>query len=113
MDDFKAIVTAVHDGDTLTARIDLPLGLSLTDHVRLVGIDAPELPTPEGVAAQQHLSDLVLLREVRIRMSHEVRDKYGRLLAEVFDDLRHPGVSVNSEMLRSRLAVPYLGTKRI
>lgn len=112
MDDFNAVILAVHDGDTITAEIHLPLGVSLTDHVRLVGIDSAELPSPLGIAARDFLSNLVLQRRVRLRLSHEVRDKYGRLLAEVFDDQRRPGVSINSQMLRHAFAVPYDGSKR-
>lgn len=107
MPDFQATILAVHDGDTVTARIELPLGVSLTDHIRLVGIDADELSSPLGPAARDFLSDLCLQRIVRVQISHDLRDKYGRLLGELFDDARRPGVSINKQMLRHPFCRPY------
>ena len=46
---YRAKITKVHDGDTLTVDIDLGFGVMLTSQqVRLKGINAPELVTPAG-----------------------------------------------------------------
>jgi micrococcal nuclease len=78
------VTTAVHDGDTLTFERD-----GLTDHARLIGIDAPELAQPRwGREAQLLVSELVWRRPTRLVVPHpkRPRDAYGRLLALVYYD---------------------------
>ena len=67
MDDFlyryRADLASVHDGDTVTLDLDLGLRVRARVTARLygpdpdgrVGLDAPELSTPEGVAARDWL----------------------------------------------------------
>lgn len=55
----NATVLHVHDGDTYTLRIDLGWSVDIRGDIRLLGVDAPELPTPEGRAAAQWVSDLL------------------------------------------------------
>ena len=69
------LVTRVVDGDTLE------LGNGQT--VRLVGIDTPELGECGYERAKDHLEDLSLHRRVRLTVSDEDRDQYGRLLRYV------------------------------
>ena len=61
------------DGDTL--RIG-------TDHIRLRGIDAPELTEPGGQAAKQRLEEL--LRRGPVRIVPRGQDVHGRTVADVF-----------------------------
>jgi len=70
-------VIRVHDGDTLM----LNTGTG-TEHVRLQGIDAPELLQEAGPQAQLALSLLSLERTVAVAWAG--RDVYGRLLGQVF-----------------------------
>lgn len=55
----NATVLTVHDGDTYTLRIDLGWSVDIRGDIRLLGVDAPELPTPEGEAAGQWVRDLL------------------------------------------------------
>jgi len=70
-------VTAVHDGDTLT----LDMG-DRTEHIRLQGIDAPELAQAFGNDAKLALAKQTLQQTVRVAYSQ--RDHYDRVLGQVF-----------------------------
>lgn len=49
------IVTRVIDGDTVVANLDLGWSTWLIDrHIRLSGINCPEISTPEGVVARDY-----------------------------------------------------------
>ena len=68
----------VVDGDTFRYRVE---------HVRLRGIDTPELSEPGGQAAKQRLEEL--LRSGAVRIAPHGRDVYDRLVADVFVDGRN------------------------
>ena len=70
-----SLVTRIVDGDTLE------LGNGQT--VRLVGIDTPEVGECGFEAASDALAGLVLGRQVRLTISDEDTDQYGRLLRYV------------------------------
>jgi endonuclease YncB( thermonuclease family) len=69
------LVTRVVDGDT----IDLDNGQT----VRLVGIDTPERGQCGYTEAGKNLTRLVLNKRVRLTVSDEDQDRYGRLLRYV------------------------------
>jgi len=69
----SGVVTAVHDGDTITIG-----GQS----VRLDSIDAPELKQTYGAQAQQALSSRLLGKTVTVAFTK--KDKYGRIVGAVF-----------------------------
>lgn len=56
---YRARCIRVIDGDTLVAEIDCGFGVRYEATVRIAGIDAPELPTPEGIAAADRLGQIV------------------------------------------------------
>lgn len=107
MYEYAAIVRAVHDGDTIT--VDVDLGWNTWRHsevLRLSGLDAPELDTPEGKASQAYLASLLPLGEaVSVRTEKDKREKYGRMLAVV----ALPGLSVNLLLLDKGYAKPWNG----
>jgi endonuclease YncB( thermonuclease family) len=71
-------VVRVADGDTVTV-----LDQSSQQHrIRLSGIDAPERRQAYGDVATQHLS--VLLADKPVRVVWEKRDRYGRIVGQVF-----------------------------
>lgn len=71
-------VVNVHDGDTVT----VVTAVDGRIHVRLAGIDAPELAQPGGSQAQQDLAALCLGKQVIV---HAIKlDKYGRTVGRVF-----------------------------
>lgn len=80
----KGVVTRIVDGDTLM----LDNGLV----VRLIGIQAPHLALgrpgledwPKASESAQALSELTLNRPVLLRYGGEQKDRYGRLLAQVY-----------------------------
>jgi len=85
---YKAKITKVTDGDTVHADINLGFGVVLSDVVlRLHGINAPELKGESaylGQISKIHLSALVLDRDVMIKTFKDKKEKYGRLLVEIW-----------------------------
>ena len=87
-----ARVVRVVDGDTVVAEIRRPaVGLSSRETVRLIGVDAPELGRgsrpadpggPESAAAARALLEG---REVLLAFDRELRDRYGRVLAYLYN----------------------------
>jgi len=99
--DFRATITKVHDGDTVTMtwnERDFPFRMRLRD------IDAPELNNQGGHEARDHLSDIIEGQEVDILIDPENRvEKFGRLLG----DIMIGGVAMSEEMVRFSHAVPF------
>ena len=106
MYEYLATVIRVVDGDTVDCRIDLGWNVFVEGKVRLLGINAPEMRTPEGPISKAFLERLMpvgnifLLRSVKDR-----KEKYGRYLG-VFYKVG-PDQSVNDEMVASGMAVRY------
>jgi endonuclease YncB( thermonuclease family) len=100
----SATVARVEDGDSLIA-----FSAERRLRIRLLGIDAPELPhetapgQPYGPEAAAYLADLVGGKTVRVETYG--RDRYNRVLGV----LRVDGRSVNVEMVRAGLAHVYRG----
>jgi endonuclease YncB( thermonuclease family) len=82
---YEGRVTSVTDGDTVQVSLSLGWGIVLNEKVRLHGINAPELSTAAGVAAKAYLQGQVTSApEIRFRSFKDKRDKYGRVLLELF-----------------------------
>jgi endonuclease YncB( thermonuclease family) len=99
-----ATVAAQYDGDTVR--------LADGRHVRLLGIDTPEMNYHHG--APQPFAERALARtrsllpqgsSVRLTRDREPRDRYGRELAHAF---RPDGTSVEETLLREGLAVSFI-----
>ena len=90
---FDAKVIGIKDGDTIEV-----LHKGQSEVVRLSGIDCPERKQPFGSAAKKFTSILCFGKTVEVRGSK--KDRYGRLIAEVFVD----GLSVNRILLSSGYA---------
>lgn len=101
-------VTDVHDGDTVSIRAGSFLGIPFKiEKVRLIGIDAPELKQEAwGRKSKRHLKKLLSANDwvVRVEFDTEDRDKYGRLLAYLWDK---QGRMINEMMVSSGYAVAY------
>lgn len=89
-------VIAVHDGDTITLRIE-----SDQKKIRLAGIDAPELNQHYGVESRVALREVVLHRKVQVETSKT--DKYGRVVGRVILD----GRDINLNQVQSGMAWVY------
>lgn len=96
-------VVGVVDGDTLRVRVD-----GVTERVRVIGLDAPELSDGECLAqeAASRMQSLVQSRDVRIvgDPTQDDRDVYDRLLRHVWT---LDGRSVARELIAAGLAREY------
>jgi endonuclease YncB( thermonuclease family) len=108
-----AAVTRVLDGDTLEVRAEVWLGIELTSHVRIRGIDAPELHSScaaERTMAEAARDRLTTLVGDSVRLSRIEQDKYGgRVDADV---VNAAGTDLKAAMLAAGLARPYDGGTR-
>ena len=120
--DFVPIVTEgkvikVYDCDTITIATKVPYLSTLNEsnvmyrfHVRLLGIDTPEMKTKnedeKTVAhlAQKTLSEMILNKNVSLKNTS--LDKYGRILANVYTD---NGIELSKWAIDNRFAVFYDG----
>lgn len=87
-------VINVHDGDTVT----LLDGTNKKFHIRLAGIDAPELKQEFGNVSQQNLSRMVLGKDVSIFWDKV--DRYGRTVGTI----KLEGRDINIEQVKAGMA---------
>jgi len=110
-------VIKVYDCDTITIATKFPYLTTLNEskimyrfHVRLLGIDTPEMKTKnedeKSIAhlAQKSLSDLILNKNVSLKNTS--LDKYGRILANVYTE---NGTELSKWAIEKRFAVAYDG----
>jgi endonuclease YncB( thermonuclease family) len=110
-------VIKVYDCDTITIATRFPYLTSLDEsnityrfHIRLLGIDTPEMKTKNeddktiAYLAQKTLSELILNKTVRL--TNISLDKYGRILANVFTE---DETELSKWAIENRFAVPYDG----
>jgi micrococcal nuclease len=110
----EAELVDCYDGDT--CKFNLPnvhplLGANI--NVRLLGIDAPEIKTKcqeerhFGLSARDALRQL-LHNASKISLKNTQRDKYFRILADIYAD----NLNVQRALLDRQLVVPYDGKKK-
>jgi micrococcal nuclease len=99
---FKILNYTVIDGDTIKATLDLGLGISTYEIIRLNGVNAPEVRTKNliekeaGLKAKQWLIEEMEAAELLVLESNEFnRGQYGRLIASVVAD----GVDLNKQII--------------
>lgn len=102
---FPATIDAWHDADTCYVHRQTKPGETLHgEHVRVEGINAPELSVKAGKVALDYAS--VLAPEgTKVLLVCSRSDKYGRLLARI---ILPDGNSFGDEMIAAGKAVPYL-----
>lgn len=88
----KAYVARVIDGDTIV--------LSTGEHIRLIGENTPEKKEFGFKEAKKRLEELVLNKEVELESEKRDKDKYGRLLRDVYVN----GTFVNEVMIEEGYA---------
>lgn len=109
-----AEILDVLDGDTITVRATIWLGQAVETHVRLSGIDAPEMRAhcaqeKEKAEAARDFARR-LLADGRARLLDVQADKYGgRVRARV---LTSTGADLSQLLLDAGLVRPYHGEKR-
>lgn len=104
---------AIHDGDTFSVNVGgLPPIVGQNIRVRMRNIDAPELTSKNKCEAKKAIEARDFLRKrminKKIILKNVWRDKYFRLLADVEID----GISINAEMIKQKLAIPYSSNLR-
>ncbi|MEP4195996.1 MAG: thermonuclease family protein [Aliishimia sp.] len=107
---YKAEIVRIIDGDTVVADIDLGFNTwRRGEHLRMMGVEAPEAGTLEGDLATERLRELIGGRELFIcthkmkRKDREAKGSFGRYLATFYFD----GKNINELLLSLGLAVPW------
>jgi endonuclease YncB( thermonuclease family) len=86
-------VIEVNDGDEITV-----FSLNRPARIKLIGIDAPEKDQPFGAVARQHLSDLVLGKDVTVDYSAITHDY------SIVGVVLMGGIDVGAQMIRDGVA---------
>lgn len=95
-----AKVLRIVDGDTIRLDLDLGWDIRLTRNARIIGVNSPEMNTPEGVAAKAFASTLLPVGALVTFLSRQL-DKYGRPLGEI----EYDGKNFAAEMINAGHAV--------
>ena len=110
---YRARLLYIHDGDTLDVEVDLGFRVHVRTPVRLLGLNAPELSTPEGRDSLAWVSQWMTGAGIATNLVIDSAkpgdysgDKYGRWLATVYDTA---GRCLNADLLASGHAVPMKG----
>jgi micrococcal nuclease len=102
---YKAFVTKVYDGDTITVNIDLGFGIKIfKQKIRLYGINTPEIRgecKEDGYKSRDYLSNLILNKEIILETYKDKTCKYGRWLGIIHFE----GVNLNEDLVEKELAV--------
>ena len=104
-------VVKVVDGDTVDVLIDLGFDVHVKGRVRLLGINAPESRTRDKEEKKKGLAAKARLKELcknKVLLKSHGKEKYGRILGELFVD----GASLNTIMVAEGHAEKYDGGKR-
>lgn len=117
----------VVDGDTIDVNIDLGFNVCTKQRVRLLGIDTPESRTSDkdekkfGLLSKEKLKEWCLKAvasdkddiEIELRCPEaDSREKFGRVLAEVWVSEGGQWTNVNKWMCDNGYAVPYTGQNK-
>jgi micrococcal nuclease len=107
----KELVKVV-DGDTIEVVIDLGFSIYINYTIRLLGINAAETRTKnlieksQGLLAKTWLTKELVGKSLTIKtIKNDKKDKFGRLLAEVFVEGNE--ISVNQKMLNENIVNTY------
>lgn len=106
---YRAWVLDVTDGDTLWVLVDLGFGITTKQHVRLRGLDAPEIETAEGQEAKRFVESVIARSRgsgdeaisAPVVITTVKSDKYDRYLVDVWSDETY----LNQNLLDEGLAV--------
>jgi micrococcal nuclease len=115
---YKAYVTDVYDGDTITCIIDCGFNLGIQKtKIRLYGIDTPELRGKErelGLFVRDELRKKILHKHVFLKTIKDKTGKYGRFLGKIYVDKENTNnketddyLCINEWLLENNYAVIY------
>ena len=108
---YRADVLDVTDGDTLRLDVQCGFYLKMETHIRLAGLDAPELSTKKGKEAAEYVRDRLAKAKGIVVKTVKV-DIHGRFVGHVFHSFETDrvwkvfteGVYLNDELLQKKLA---------
>ena len=108
---YRADVLDVTDGDTLRLDVQCGFYLKMETHIRLAGLDAPELSTKKGKEAAEYVRDRLAKAKGIVVKTVKV-DIHGRFVGHVFYSFETDrvwkvfteGVYLNDELLQKKLA---------
>ncbi|MBI3313073.1 MAG: thermonuclease family protein [Candidatus Omnitrophica bacterium] len=100
---YRAYVIEVTDGDTIWLLIDLGFGITTKQHVRLRGLDAPEINTHAGIEAKKFV-ERELKKVSSIIITSTKSDKYDRYLVDIFYETKTGEQFLNNKLLQADLA---------
>lgn len=104
-------VISVYDGDTFRCNInDFPAIIGQDISIRIYGVDTPEMKDKDPMKKAQAIKarDYVrsrLNKAKKIELRNIQRDKYFRILADVYAD----NSSISDELIKKGYAKPYFG----
>ena len=106
---YRATITNVYDGDTITADLDLGFYSHMKKvKLRLWGLNAPEVrgeSRAAGLAARDWLRERVKGADIIVVTFKDKQGKYGRWLATLIDNANPEGPTINEEMIAAGHAV--------
>lgn len=93
----KAVVKSVVDGDTIVININ-----GEDKKLRFIGIDSPEMSTPNGPMAKNFTEEYLTGKEIYLEKDVSDTDKYGRLLRYIW--LANPStINVDESEIKSNM----------
>ena len=102
---YKANVTKVYDGDTITCDIDCGFGvLLMKQKIRLYGLNAPEVrgeTREQGIITRDKLRERILNKKITLKTIKDKKGKYGRYIAIIYLDSEN----INDWLVENNLAV--------
>ena len=115
---YKAYVTDVYDGDTITCIIDCGFNLGIQKtKIRLYGINTPELRGEDrdiGIYVRDELRNKILHKHVFLKTIKDKTGKYGRFLGKIYVDKENTNnketdeyLCINDWLLENNYAVVY------
>ena len=101
---YKAFVTKVYDGDTITVEVDLGFKTFVKgEKIRLNRINTPEVrgeSREEGLKSRDYLRSLILNKEIILETMKDKKGKYGRYLGEIYvKDNNDNWLNINSHLV--------------
>ena len=108
---YKAHVTYVYDGDTITCDIDCGFGLKMIKtKIRLYGINTPEIRGEEseiGIQVRDILRKKIHGKNILLQTIKDKKGKYGRYLGILHLEEDGKYININDWLLENNYAVKY------
>ena len=98
--EYEGLVVKVTDGDSVKIKVG-----EITNTIRLLYIDAPEIKQDYGIKSKDFLENLLLNK--RVSVVTDKNDRYGRQLADIYIYKNNEAIYINAKMIKSGNAWVY------